>query len=140
MAAPNRPNVGELIGDHCEIFRAFAEKNFRRREKNKVRPGAYLLREDDLDEGLSVGLTPDAAVRYLERNYGYCSIIVAAVHALPYNLEVRVDKRDLNHAFICNLPLLTISDERREMAMLIAGELARKSKVVTCDPYIPAGV
>lgn len=60
------------------------------------------------------------------------------VHSLPYDLEVRIDTTDPTHAFICNLPYLKISNESRERAMLIAGVLARKSKVITCDPYIPA--
>jgi hypothetical protein len=131
-------NVGDRLGDDVEVFRAFADKSFRNRKRNKVRSGAYQLREDEAD-GLSVGLTPKDAVKYLQINYGYCSILVGSVHALPYNLEVRVDKRDPNHAFICNLPLLTFSDRCREDATLIGGELARRSKVITCDTYIPNG-
>lgn len=132
-------NVGDLLADNLEVFRAFSDKSFRNRKKNKVRAGAYQLREDEVSDGLSVGLTPKDAVKYLERNYGYCSIPVSTIHALPYKLEVRSDKRDSRHAFICNLPLQTISDAQREQAQLVAGELARKSRIVTCDPYVPNG-
>lgn len=132
-------NIGDLLSGDREVFRAFADPSFRKRKTNRVRSGAYLLRDDELNDGLSVGLTPKDAVKYLERNYGYCSLSVSRVHALPYGLEVRFDKADPNHAFICNLPLMTISDERREMAMLIAGELARASNVITCDEYVPNG-
>jgi hypothetical protein len=104
-----------------------------------VRPGAYYLRDDEIDDGLSVGLTPKDAIKCLERNYGYCALSVAKVHGLPYNLQVRGDTTDPNHAYICNLPLMTINDEMREKAMLIAGELARRSRVITCDPYNPNG-
>jgi hypothetical protein len=136
MAAP-APHLGNRLEDHLEVFRAFAEKNFRNRQKNEVRYFAYLLREEDINDGLSVGLTPAAAVRYLQSNEGYCRISVGAIHALPHGLEVRVDLNDPEHAFICNLPLMTISDDTRERARLIGGMLARLSTVVTCDAYIP---
>lgn len=134
----NDPNLTALLGNEKVIFRAFSEKSFRDRGRNKVRPGAYLLREVDLQDGLSVGLTPEAAVKYLERNEGYCSIETGIVRSLPYGLEVEIDPADPNHAFIKNLPYMKVSDEHREKAMLIAGELARKSLVITCDPYPPS--
>jgi len=130
-------DIGALLPDDRDVFRAFAEKSYRDRKKNKVRYGAYLLRDEDVNDGLSVGLTANSAVQHLNSNEGYCVISVGAIHSLPYNLEVRIDNKDPNHAFICNLPLLTISDANRERAILIAGELARRSKVITCDPYIP---
>jgi hypothetical protein len=132
--APSR--LGDPLDGTVQIFRAFAEKSFRNRKKNQVRYFAYLLREVDSADGLSVGLTPAAAVKYLESNEGYCRISVAEIHALPYGLKVRIDLDDAEHAFICNLPLETTSDASRENARLIGGELARKSEVITCDPYI----
>jgi len=140
MAAPSvGNNVGDRLSDDREVFRAFSDKSYRERKaaRNRVRSGAYQLREEDIADGLSVGLTPEAAVKHLQTNYGYCSISVGTIHALPYHLEVRVDLRDPVHAFICNLPLLTISDEQRELALLVGGELARRSEVITCDPFIP---
>jgi hypothetical protein len=131
------PHLGNRLEDNLEVFRAFAEKSFRNRQKNEVRYFAYLLREEDVEDGLSVGLTPQAAVKHLESNEGYCRISVGAIHALPYGLIVRADLRDAEHAFICNLPLQTVSDESRERARLIGGQLARKSAMVTADPYIP---
>jgi hypothetical protein len=130
-------NIGRTLNDDVHVFRAFAEKSYRDRKKNKVRNFAYLLRDEDAADGLSVGLSPGAAVRDLQTNEGYCKIMVGIIHALPYGLQVRIDPEDESHAFICNLPLLTISDQTRERAMLIANELARRSVVITCDPYIP---
>lgn len=141
MAAAN-VNLGDLLENNVDIFRAFADKSFRVRKENpphKVRSGAFVLREEDADDGLSVGITPRAAVAYLDRNFGYCSILVEQVRELPYGLDVRLDPADPNHAYIINLPLMTISDEYRERAMLIAGELARKANCITCDPYVPNG-
>ena len=138
-ASAGTSNVGEVLSDDVIIYRAFSDKSYRHRGRNKVRSGAYLLREDEVQDGLSVGLTPKDAVKYLEKNFGYCSITVGTVHALPYDLKVRVDTTDSGHAFICNLPLVTYSNRNREDAMLIAGELARKSKVETCDQYVPNG-
>ena len=120
-----------------EVFRAFAEKSYRRRAQNQVRYLAYLLREEDIQDGLSVGLTPRGAVRHLNSNEGFCRILVGTIHGLPYGLEVRADPNDGEHAFIFNLPLGTISDAELERARLIAGALARASQIVTCDPYIP---
>jgi hypothetical protein len=132
-------NVGDLLSDDREVFRAFSDKSYRERKTiNRVRSGAFQLRDEDVEDGLSVGLTPASAVRHLQTNYGYCSITVGKIHALPYHLEVRYDLADLEHAFICNLPLLTISDEQRELALLVGGQLARLSVVITCDPFIPA--
>jgi hypothetical protein len=132
-------HIGELLGDDVIIYRAFSDRSYRHRKRNKVRSGAYLLREDEVGDGLSVGLTPKDAVKFLSTNYGYCSIAVGIVHGLPFSLKVRADKSDPGHAFICNLPLVTFSDRHREEAMLVAGELARRSKVETCDTYVPNG-
>lgn len=128
------------MADDVQVFRAFAEKSFRRRKKHQVRYAAYMLREEDARDGLSVGLSPDAAVKYLQTNEGYCQIMVGAIHGLNLGLQVRRDITDESHAFICNLPLLTISDGERERAMFIANRLADQSHVVTCDPYIPPTV
>lgn len=141
MAAANA-NVGDLLGDDVEVFRAFADKSFRERRKappHRVRSGAFLLRDEDAGDGLSVGISPKEAVRHLDRNFGYCSIFVRQIVALPYGLQVRRDPLNPEHAFIVNLPLMTISDECRDRAMLIAGELARKANGITCDPYVPNG-
>lgn len=141
QAAAN-PRLGDKIADEREIFRAFAEKNFRKRKNpppHEVRYFAYLLREDDLADGLSVGLTPRDAIKHLERNYGYCSISVGIIHGLGFDLEVRVDANDDNHAFICNLPIRTISEQTEARAISIARELARRSLAITCDPYDPNG-
>jgi hypothetical protein len=140
-AAPY-PKLGNRVADGQEIFRAFANKNFRKRKNqppHEVRYFAYLLREDDRDDGLSVGLTPTDAVKDLAENFGYCSISVGVIHALPFDLEVRLDAADQNHAFICNLPLRTISDQAAAQAIFIARELARRSNCTTCDPYRPSG-
>lgn len=140
MASPPASNskLGDLVADDREVFRAFAEKNFRRRKDqppHQVRYFSYLLREEDIGDGLSVGLTPADAVKELARNFGYCSILVSAIRALPFGLEVRIDATDQNHAYICGLPLMTISDQQRSQAVYVAGELARLSNCVTCNPY-----
>jgi hypothetical protein len=136
--APPPDNLGGVLADDIVVFRAFAEKSYRRRKSGQVRYLAYLLRESDIQDGLSVGLSPEAAVKYLRSNQGYCQILVGDIHALDGNLEVRFDLADEHHAFICNLPLMTISDYYRDQATAVANELARKSRLITCDPYVPA--
>jgi hypothetical protein len=129
--------LGELIEEDIELFRAFAEKSFRERRASRphrVKYGAFLLREEDAEDGLSVGLTPQASIKFLERNYGYGSIRVHQVTSMPDSLSVRRDASDPEHAFICGLPLLTVSDSLRDAAMQIAKELARRAIGVTCDP------
>jgi|SRR5271155_555903 len=143
MATTSRvpSQLGERIDEDIDLFRAFAEKNFRERKTTPphiVRYWAYLLRDEDAADGLSVGRTPKAAVKFLSRNYGYGSIQLREITSLSNDgLHVRLDASDPEHAFICNLPLLTISDEHRDAAMRIARELARRSKVVTCNPFFP---
>src|SRR5437899_12902471 len=99
-------NLGGPLNDEVYVFRAFAEKSYRRRAKNKVRYLAFVLRDEDLADGLSVGLSPRAAVEHLRTNEGYCRILVGAIHGLPYGLQVRIDLANHDHAFICNLPLM----------------------------------
>jgi hypothetical protein len=135
--ASSHANLGGRLQDDVQVFRAFAQKSYRSRKKNQVRYFAFLLREDDIYDGLSLGLSPEAAVQHLQINEGYCLISVGAIHSLPYGLEVRSDLTDQHHAYLCNLPLMAISDDTREQAILIGGELARKARVVTCDPFIP---
>jgi hypothetical protein len=145
--ATSRPpaQLGELIEEDIDLFRAFAEKSFRERKSSpphRVKYGAFLLREEDVADGLSVGLTPQASVKFLVRNYGYGSILVKQVTSMmdgtvSDGLTVRRDVSDPEHAFICNLPLLTTSDIARDAAMRIAKELARRATGVTCDTYIP---
>jgi hypothetical protein len=140
MATPAaNPNLGGIVADDQEAFRAFAYQSYRKSKNHTVRYFAYLLGEDDIADGLSVGLSPRAAIKGLAENFGYCSISVGVIHGLPFGLEVRLDAADQNHAFICNLPLMTISDQSRDQAIFIARELARKSTCVTCDPYTPNG-
>ena len=133
----SQAQLGERIDEDIELFRAFAEKKFRERKNpppHVVRYWAFLMREDDVDDGLSVGLTPRASVKFLSRNHGYASIRVSSITALPDNLLVRRDASDPDHAFICNIPLLTVSDASRDAAMRIAKALARAATAVTCDP------
>jgi len=134
-AAPGR--LGDILPDDVHVFRAFAEKSYRHRKRKEVRYFAYLLREEDIEDGLSVGLTPEAAVRYLTTNEGYCKISVGAIHGLPHGLQVRRDLEDNEHAYICNLPLRTTSEVELGKAINIGNRLAEKSVVITCDPYIP---
>jgi hypothetical protein len=128
--------VGDILSDDVEVYRAFAEKAFRRRPK-EVRQKTYFLRDEDVNDGLSVGITPQGAVRNLATNEGYCKIRVGDIHSLKLGLEVRADLNDPEHAFICHLPLMTISDGEREQAVFVARRLADASEIVTCDPYIP---
>ena len=143
MATASRipSQLGARIDDDIELFRAFAERSFRDRKAtppHAVRYSAYLLRDEDVADGLSMGLTPKASVKFLSRNYGYGSIRLQAITSLSDDaLYVRLDASDSEHAFICNLPLPTISDENRDAAMRIAKELARRSEVITCDPFFP---
>lgn len=143
MATPAvNPNLGEILADEQNIFRAFAYPSYRRRKSqppHEVRYFAYLLGEDDQEDGLSVGLTPRDAVKGLAENHGYCSISVGIIHNLPFGLEVRADVTDPNHAFICKLPLKSISEQLEAQAIYIARELARNSIGLCCDSYRPNG-
>jgi hypothetical protein len=119
------------------VFRAFTEKNFRERKSTPphvVRFWAYLLRDDDAVDGLSVDITPQASVKHLDKNHGYAEILVGAITSLPDGLQVRIDTSDQEHAFICNLPLMSVSEEMRKEAVRIAKQLARRSTVIAINP------
>jgi hypothetical protein len=141
IAAVNQ-NLGELLANDLKVWRAFAYPSYRREKANpphQARYYAYLLGEDDVDDGLSVGLTPRDAVKGLNDNCGYCSLLVGTIHGLPHGLQVRQDVNDPGHAFICNLPLRTISEITEARALYIAKELARLSQDVYCERYRPNG-
>jgi hypothetical protein len=130
--------LGDRVGDDVVVYRAFAQSSFRDRKRNRVEYYAYLAREQDLKNGLSVGLTPAAAVKHLASNEGYGHITVQDIRAVGNGVDVRYDTRDPEHAYICNLPYQKKSDQDREQARFIAGQLAKKSVCDTCDSYPPA--
>ncbi len=140
MAAhAENPRLGSRLAGELTIYRGFPDKGFRKRKSqppHKVEHFAYLLREEDLQNGLSLGITPGDAVRHLVGgNFGYCAISVAEIDAL--GLEVREDADDPTHVYICNLPYQKDSNEARDKATRIAKALARASHDVHCDPYNP---
>jgi hypothetical protein len=136
-------SLGDPLPDDTIVFRAFSYKGHRQRTPPKVRPLAYIRAQDHID-GLSLGRTPEAAVAGLDLNYGYCSIRVrdirtlTDIHKLPYKLEVRPDLNDPDHFVLCNLPIVSESDEAREWAQFIAGRLAKLSTPQCFDHYPPS--
>jgi len=141
MTAP-AVQLGDRLADGTTVYRAFSLDGHRRVKAtppHSVRRRAY-YRSKDHEDGLSVGLTPEAAVSRLQINFGYCSLPVEPVHKLPYNLCVHVDLAIKGHALICRVPPIDGNDEEREIAEAIAGELARLSRVETCEPYPPASI
>jgi hypothetical protein len=133
-------NLGDLVSDDKNVFRAFAVPGFRDRKKKTVNDYAYYRRVSDKD-GISVGLSPEHAVSGLGVNSGYCQLPVKPVHELPHGIKVRLDTKIDGHAFICDVPFITSDDDaEREKAILIAGELARLSSPVVYDHYpAPSG-
>jgi hypothetical protein len=128
--------LGDRLADDASVFRAFAVEGYRHRKKNKVRRKAFYRTKDHAD-GLSVGMSPEHAVAGLAVNYGYCSIRVGPVHQLPHGLEVRPDLDSQGHALLLNLPFIDGTDQEREMAEVIAGQLVKIAQVVTCDCFPP---
>jgi hypothetical protein len=135
----NLPQLGDPVPRGITVYRAFSKKTFRERRADgsgKVRSGAY-YREPNHEDGLSLGMTPEAAVSGLTDNFGYCSISVDAIRSLPYKLEVRPYITEPSHLVLCNLPFFIAEDDERGLASEIASSLAKKSSVVTCDHYPP---
>jgi len=131
----NAANLGELVDDDADVYRAFSLNGHRKNQK--VRAGCFYRRSDHHD-GISVGLTPENAVADLDTNYGYCKLSVGRVHALPYQLRIRVDPQFAGHALIHNVPCIdSPNDDERKEASLIAGELARVAELVTNEPFYP---
>jgi hypothetical protein len=139
MAAhAENPRLGLRLDDETIVYRGFPDRGFRKRKDpppHKAEHFAYLLREEDLQNGLSVGMSAWDSVRHLASNHGYCAILVADIHTL--GLEVRADTADQSHAFICGLPYQRDSNEARAEATRLAKALARASRDVVCEPYHP---
>jgi hypothetical protein len=140
MAAhAENPRLGPRVAAEIIIYRGFPDRGFRKRKNqppHKAEHFAYLLREEDVQNGLSLGATPWDAVRHFAGgNFGYCSIRVGDIDSL--GLEVRIDTTDAAHLFICNLPYQRVSNEARDEATRLAKALARASFDVVCDPYVP---
>jgi hypothetical protein len=129
--------LGDPLHEEAIVYRAFALHGYRQRKPPKVRPFAYYRDESHID-GLSLGETPESAVAGLEINYGYCSIRVGDIRALRQGLDVRPDLDNPGHLILCNVPILTGSDEERGRAAQIAGQLARISKPICFDHYPPS--
>lgn len=134
------PRLGEPLVDDVIVYRAFPVKGYRERgakdKPHKVRAKAF-QRPQDHEDGISLGLTPEAAISGLESNHGYCSVSVAKIHSLKYGLRVCPDLDEPGHLLLRNVPPINGTDEERELGTEIAGALARISVVVTCDPYPP---
>jgi hypothetical protein len=132
MAASALP-LGNLLPDESEVFRGFSNRNFLDNSRTVIRDRAYLRRKKDND-GLSVGVTPQDAVRNLRENYGVSGLSVERIHNLGRGLEVRADIGMIGHALICGLPFVELN---RELAEAIAQELVAISRVVYAEPYAP---
>ena len=133
--ATNAPNLGALLTNDAEVFRAFSLDGHRK--NGRVRARCFYRKSDHFD-GISVGLTPESAVAHLTTNHGYCKLLVGSVHALPHQLTVRTDPELAGHALIHNVPCIdSPNDNERKRASLVAGELARLAEVVTSEPFYP---
>jgi hypothetical protein len=132
------PRLGDPIPAGTTVYRAFSKESFRKRQgdSGKVRSGAYYRTPDHID-GLSLGTTPEAAVSGLSSNHGYCSISVDDIRKLRYGLEVRPYLDDPSHLVLCGVPIMDpdIRDEDRGHANEVASSLAKKSNLITCDPF-----
>jgi len=126
--------LGELLARDLEVFRACTCKNFLTNTKTEIRDRAYLRRKKDTD-GLSLGLTPENAVRDVE-NFGVIGTHVGAIHDLPRGLEVRRDPDLEGHALIHGLPYV---EEAETLAQDIAWELVKISRIVHNVAYYPVG-
>jgi hypothetical protein len=134
MPAGAQAALGALLQDKLEVFRACSSPNFLDPTKTGFRDRAYLRRAKDTD-GLSVGMTPEDAVRNLNKNHGVGAVYVFAINLLRRQLEVRYDPEEAGHALIHGLPFVEID---RALAEDIGWELARISRVVYCESFTPA--
>jgi hypothetical protein len=100
------------------LFRACRKKSER---ENLVKAHAALFLRRPIETGLSVGLSPEAAVRNL-RPFGLFSVTVADVRACNDPLHLAQDEAE--HAEIQGMPVF---QEDELVALRIALYLARKA-------------
>jgi hypothetical protein len=128
--------LADSVPRDAEVFRACTNKNFLNNTRSAIRDRAYLRRKKDTD-GLSLGLTPDEAVRELSENFGIIGVFVGAVEDIPErHLSVRPDPDLPGHALLNGLPYV---EENETLATDIAWELVNVSRIVYSSTYYPAG-
>jgi hypothetical protein len=114
-----KPEPWPRLEDDRLVYRAYRSPSWADRETGGPTPSAFLRRRPPQDqEGLSVGCTKKAAIRYLNAR-GICELVVGHVRRVDA-LDVVQDSPE--HANITGVPL---KDDDYEAAMRIARDLAR---------------
>jgi len=130
MAAP------ALIPDDKTVYRALSNANWCK--GGVVHFKAFMLRPPKdphpIEEELSLGRTPEAAVEELKENFGAAALFVQEVYRLPHGLKVIEDLQNASKAYLLGLPLFSTDEYLRGHAIAVATDLAHLSYRVALDP------
>jgi hypothetical protein len=127
MAAP------ALIPDDKTVYRGLSNANWCK--GGVVQFKAFMLRPakdpHPIEEELSLGRTPEAAVDELKENFGAAGLLVQDVYRLSHGLKVTEDSRNASKAYLLGLPLFSTDQDRRDLAIAVATDLANLSHPVS---------
>jgi|SRR5580700_4856133 hypothetical protein len=121
--------IGDLVPDATVLYRACSRSNFLTPAKDAVQEIAFQKDGKNHKDGLSLALSVDESVRYLQKNHGVIRITVGEIHRLGRGLEVRFDTSDPLHVLIRNLPCMDRTSEEKALALAVSAELAAKAQI-----------
>jgi len=127
-------DIGELAPDELVIYRACSKSTFLTPAKDAVGEVAFQKDGRNHKDGLSLAISVDESVRHLSKNHGVIRITVGDIRRLERNLEVRFYASDHLHVVIRNLPCMDRTLEEKELALMVAAELAGKAEIESKSP------
>lgn len=127
--ANGAPNHVNLIPDDRMVFRALTLPGWYRRGKLTYR--AFVLRSDENEEEISLGLSAEGALIGLDGpTYGFARLFVGEIHGLNKGLTVRPNAENQQKAELWGLPPWPEEEDQRDVAITVAKDLANISEYV----------
>jgi hypothetical protein len=127
-------DIGEMAPNDLIIYRACSKSTFLTPAKDAVGEVAFQKDGRNHKDGLSLAVSVAESVRYLNKNHGVIRITVGDIHQLGHNLEVRFYTSEPLHVVIRNLPCMDRTSEEKELALLVAAELAARAEIESASP------
>jgi hypothetical protein len=127
-------DIGQIAPDELVIYRACSRSSFLTPAKDAVSEVAFQKDGQNHRDGLSLAVSVIESIRCLNKNHGIIRITVGDIHRLNRNLEVHFYASDPLHVVIRNLPCMDRTLEEKELALLVAAELAARAEIESASP------
>jgi hypothetical protein len=86
-----------------------------------------------IEQEISLGLTIESAIDELDEHYGVAELSVLRIHELPHGLTVRPNSESEQKADLIGLPLHSTEPHQRDLALVIAKDLAGLAALVPAN-------